>query len=444
MKKKFVVPIIVIISLAVVLTLVYVIFMRPVVIPGMGSGDIQNNDGITLATEFPIYDRSCEYVTLIINNNSGEDAEFGSGWSLEKKVLGGWANVPFQPNTTFTSILCILNDGGEKVMTCYLTNFMGEIADGKYRIVKEINDTPYTAEFEIGESEITAESPFGYELVGTFNKYSYDVAVADGCVDLSTGENEEKILHFLRAVQTEDREAQIRFVETNEKGELILTDIFRSRNGAYRLTKWNKDKLNEMRFSVSVASSVTTILDYSASLSDVFSVNYYSYLVTDGELIYLSNTSDYTAREDDFLIIPQESMNDELKSFIKNEYRTEEEYLTLKIWANDGLRSASKRERPEGDDLEFWVNEYSENGVGIKGQTLSLNKDNMNDPSGAKIVEFVWDAVNALTIVAEDGKLDGNTSFYYKFRDVDTFEPISYTHSVHDYIIEDGMILIPE
>lgn len=444
MKKKFLIPIIVVLALAIVFALAYVLFMRPLAIPGMGSGKVENEEGITLSTEFPVYDRSCNYVTLIIKNNSGENAEFGDSWLLEKKVLGGWAEVPFRPNNAFNSILYILNDGGEKVMTCYLTNFIGEIADGEYRIVKEINDTLYTAEFEIGESEITAEKPFGYEPIGTINKYGYDEAIADGCVNLTTGENEDKLLYFLNAVQTSEREAQVRFAEINSDGELVLTDIFRSRSGAYRVTEWNQDKLANTRMMMYASSSVGIINEYAMMLEDIITTDHYSYLVTDGKQIYLSNTSEYTERDDDILIVPKDLMSAELKSFIGKEYRAEEEYVTLTIWSNGGLRSATKSNMPDSDNLEFWVNEFSENGIGTRGQTLVLKKENLNDPDSAKIVDFVWNDDNSLMIIAEDGKLGGNTNYYYEFRSPDTFEIMSYTHSVHGYIVSDGEVLIPE
>ena len=129
----------------------FLVFFRPMVIPGRNSGEASEG-GISLSTQFPVYDSSCDYVTLVIGNHSGDAVEFGRPWKLEKKVLGQWSEVPFG-EIAFTSEAIWLTDGGSWAQKCSLTPFVGSVGDGEYRIAKKIGDGIHYAEFKIGEGD---------------------------------------------------------------------------------------------------------------------------------------------------------------------------------------------------------------------------------------------------------------------------------------------------
>lgn len=433
MKKKFVIPIIGICLVTIILTVSYILFMCPLVVPGNGSGEVAMiDDSIKMSTEFPVYDKTCEYVTIIIENNSGSSVEFDSEWSLEKKVLGTWMYIPFQSNAGFDSIAFNLDDGDEISNTCYISQTNGEMSNGKYRIIKVINGVIRAVEFEIGKSEITAETPFGYESLGTMEEYDYDVAVEDGVFIINTGENEENMIKFMKAVQMPGRESQIRIGALNEHNELLITDIFRSRDGAYRVTTWNQNEFSELRKTVYASSSVIKINEYVETLNNIMPTKYYSYLVTDGEQLYLSNYSKYIKNNNNMIILSSDSQISSIRDYIINDLETEDS-ISYKVYSDDGTYSAQVNEVQNSDKLEFVLSEAG------NSSRLMLNRENLNNPSEAKIVEFIWQSDNTLVIKAEDG-----SDYYYEFRNPETFEVIAYTHSEYEYIIENGIVMIPE
>ena len=180
MKKAIIIALTVIIVISVGIVL-FSIFANPMVIP-LNQNDrlgMNGDSDIIVSVEFPVYDKSCEYVTLLIENKGDKSIQFGDDWSLEKKVLGSWMNVPFRENVGFNSILRILEPGKTFAASCYLTIFNGDIGNGEYRIIKKIDTITYSAEFQIGESQITEKSPFGYTPVN-FMGYDLEDAVGEG------------------------------------------------------------------------------------------------------------------------------------------------------------------------------------------------------------------------------------------------------------------------
>ncbi|MBQ2708256.1 MAG: hypothetical protein IJF67_08315, partial [Clostridia bacterium] len=75
-------------------------------------GALDPDTGITLAVQYPIIDKSCETLRILIENGSDAAAQFGTEWSLEKRVGSTWRVVPFRANVGFESILHSVEPGG--------------------------------------------------------------------------------------------------------------------------------------------------------------------------------------------------------------------------------------------------------------------------------------------------------------------------------------------
>lgn len=450
MKKKIVIPAVTILAVILLALFAWLFFFRPLVIPFYNAGNGQTDSGgsVTMSVEFPVYDKSCEYVTLLIENGSSEPIEFGDGWSLEKNVLGSWMHVPFRPDVGVNSILRILQPGETYADDCWLTLFYGTLEDGEYRIVKELGDTQYYAGFAIGESEITVESPFGYVPLG-YQMIGYDAerAQADGACMYDDGKlgNEENFLAFLRSSQIRGKQAQVRLYEkVNEKGDILITDVTRLRSGAYRVIIWDQPTYDRVKMSILSSSDIRASEKYASELEEAVTIRYYSYLVTDGSEIRLSDYSDITKGEpsdNDLLLVPKESISDDVKQWMKHEYEVPAEF-TYSVWNREGTRCVHTNPLAKDSDerRSYYVNQFSEHGTGTRGMTYGLHQDLFRDTKNSRIVEFVWQDEHTLMVAADDG----SGMLYYEFRDTDTDERLSCTRSQYDYVIKDGEILIPE
>ncbi|MCD8382691.1 MAG: hypothetical protein LUC30_07225 [Clostridiales bacterium] len=98
-------------------------------------------------------------VTVLIDNQSGYEMEYGESFSLEMERDGGWYVLPPQETLEFNDLAYILPDMEQATATCDLTAY-GTLEAGHYRIVKD----DMTAEFwldENGELSAAGTEPSG-------------------------------------------------------------------------------------------------------------------------------------------------------------------------------------------------------------------------------------------------------------------------------------------
>lgn len=158
----------------------------------------------------------------------------------------------------------------------------------------------------------------------------------------------------------------------------------------------------------------------------------YSYLVTDGKDIYLSNHSswDENSREN-VRLIPTSSLPEweNAVNLIKQvtEDRLSSNITTYKVFSSDGTKYFIMSKEP----LEFGY-----------GNQHSSETGNIENKMGiaVEINEVLWADNNTILIVCKTN----SDMKYYEFFNVETKSVVSYTASMHDYTIVDGEILIPE
>lgn len=127
-----------------------------------GSSDtIYDKEDIIMNTEEGTYSSGVEEIKLNVENKSANEFYYGEDFSLEQEVDGKWSLVAPKEDIFVIEIAYILEGNGKGQITSHLDHY-GELADGHYRIVK--NMTKQTS----GEGE-SSDQPESYLLAAEFN-----------------------------------------------------------------------------------------------------------------------------------------------------------------------------------------------------------------------------------------------------------------------------------
>lgn len=107
---------------------------------------------VSMSTEQAAYPVGTDQLTVLLKNKSEEDYYYGKAFSLEKEEDDQWFVVPFEEGAAFIEIAILLGSGEETTETIDLSLFKGELATGKYRVLKEIAGETVAAEFLIEDN----------------------------------------------------------------------------------------------------------------------------------------------------------------------------------------------------------------------------------------------------------------------------------------------------
>ena len=380
-----------------------------------GRADASN---VVLSTQYPVYGNDCDYIVVIVENNTDEKVMLGLYCMMEKKVgdewmfvrhaSGGTDDIGFycEPDNSFSTI-------------CYLSSLDYDLDDGEYRIVKQVDGFWYAAEFTVGDSEITAETPHGFAPLEKLPAdYTLDEAAADGCVCVTVhGDviNGEKLDEFFAYAEQIYWRGQLRIVHTTIEGDLILTDVIRQ----------ERDRIDIVRDTTRDAYDIGAI-----------STSYYSFFHNTGENIYVSSYFDLADDPDPFYLIscPDKSAAPGLVGSYYDAFYDGQ--FSIQSWSPDGRIYAYCRSDNSERPAEFNVTSTGSSRGYLLGDSL---------PEHTRIIELKWQDANTIMAMAElpDG------GYYYEFVHIDTpeelnMERVSYTYSQSKYIIKDGLIVIPE
>lgn len=360
-------------------------------------GDFDESGEIVLRTEYPVIDRRMESIGCIISNHTGADMEFGTEYVLEVKGEDAWYQVPFPENMGWEAIAIRLPDGESYGKVINLAMMDHTFHDGEYRIVMRFTDRMVKAEFRMGESQITPETPFGFlPLQELPEDYSLEEAVANGDVVFSFQEtyNLEKLLHFAENVRL-GLPAMVRLVSFTVEGDPIIYDI--QRNVTYGGMEW-------YHFSGDCTRDA-----FSAPDDRKIREQNYSYLVTDGRDLYLSNYAEF--REDTRGLEESRCIvfQDELQ-IKEEEGEVWEQYGTILAWTRETtekrLEGNSIRRKvmsPDGSryvcldkDQEKGGNSFGYGSAGYADGDFRIpdSEDGQKEKTGSReitaIVDFEW------------------------------------------------------
>ena len=314
-----------------------------------------------LTPEWNEYDPSVESVWFTIQNCSGEIMETGTEYQLETQgENGNWKQVPFKENVGWNSILMVVQNGGTLAQACDLSMFEYDFSGGgTYRIVKQIGDQACAGMFELVEdAKISAETPYGYALLENLpREYSAVQRSGDGLdgIDLEAGVifdgqgayGVERVETFLKKTVL-GIPNQLRTVQDYGEGAVMVIDVIYE-NDHFLWRMWQDGTVVEKRFS---------------------------YIVTDGFSLYLSNAADWAGTQEynsDKVFLVPDGQCQELIPRLEQEMedRLAWNVTRYQVWSEDGFWSAGLSDPEFGTPTEFFVN-WQEPGKGGWGKYCDL------------------------------------------------------------------------
>lgn len=329
---------------------------------------------LELDTEWDVYDPSAEEIWCILSyEGEGDPLEFGAEYRLEVQTDSGWEQVPFVEGTGWDSVLYTLHVGESWAFPCVLSLFDYSFTDGTYRVVKEIGDQTLTAEFTLTEgAAISAETPYGFGPMEDLPEdWDTAEAAASGAVVFTEAgmENADAAETFLQKVSL-GIPSQLRTVQDYYESWPMLIDVIYE-NDSFLWRMRTGGEITEKRFS---------------------------YVVTDGTDVYLSNGADWESTEkydsDKAFLLPAGSGSALVpKAQALMEAQTAGSTVRYRIWSADGVWDASLTETP----TEFGVG-WQRPGEGSSGSLYDLG--NWYDEAPA-ITGLAWQADGTLRLTCE-------------------------------------------
>lgn len=338
--------------------------------------EVEAQEGLTLSAEWEAYDPSIEAIWFTLENNSGVEVSMGAEYSLERWLEGDsvpsdWYQVPLVENAGWITISYNLAPGEKFAQACNLSMFDYDFSGGgTFRVVKEIGDQTLTAEFTLTEgAAISAETPYGFGPMEDLPEdWDTAEATASGAVVFTEAgmENSDAAATFLEKVSL-GIPSQLRTLQNYYESWPMLIDVIYE-NDSFRWRMRTGGEITEKRFS---------------------------YVVTDGTDVYLSNGADWDSTErydsDRAFLLPsgsgsalvpraQELMADQ----------TAGSTVRYRIWSADGVWDASLTETP----TEFGVG-WQRPGEGSSGSLYDLG--NWYDEAPA-ITDIAWQADGTLRL----------------------------------------------
>lgn len=306
-------------------------------------------EGLVMAMERPIYDPSVTSCIYFIRNGTQETVEFGEPYRLQYWKNGGWQDP--QEDACFTAIGYCLPPGETKALSCWL----GENQKpGNYRLVKEVDGETLYAQFKLGESIYTAEKPYGFVPLEELDR----VPDVQGPISPEGGPGD--LAEFVQKTRL-DVPCQLRLVQ----GDGGVTDVIYE-NRHFLLRTLSEGQIAQTRFS---------------------------YLVTDGQDLFLSNRAEWDEEYKSVKVLPEAGT--ELVQMVQDitAARLEGNGARFRIWSEDGVWDAMFTDVP----TEFGVG-WQKPGEGSWGQMFDLQ---YWDGMETAILDLSWQEDNTLLLTCQ-------------------------------------------
>lgn len=302
-------------------------------------------EGLILELEHPVYDPSMTQYTYLVRNETEAPVEFGEPYALQCRAGNQWTDLTPRENFAFTAIGYSLEPGGVMALTCTLAMYEEPPEVGEYRLVKQVEGQTLYAPFTLGESPYTAETPYGFgpledlpETCGADTASEMDaVFTGDGV------RNPEAVEDFLFKAGL-GAPCQLRTVQDYGEGAVMVTDVI-FENDHFLRRERSGGVITERRFS---------------------------YLVTDGRNLYLSNGADWESGEkygDERTLLIPEGAAGEMTAAVEEmtAHRLEGNVTRYRLWSDDGVWDAVLSDTP----TEFGVG-WQKPGEGSRGSLYDL------------------------------------------------------------------------
>ena len=330
----------------------------------------------TLTAERDAYDPSVETVWCVLSyEGEGEPLEYGASYWLDvREEDGTWTQVPLAENTGWDAVLYTLPSGEKQAFPCSLSMFDYDFSDGgRFRVVKTVGDQPLTAEFTLTDgAAISAETPYGFGPMEDLPEdWDTAEASASGAVVFTEAgmENADAAETFLQKVSL-GIPSQLRTLQNYYESWPMLIDVIYE-NDSFRWRMRTGGEITEKRFS---------------------------YIVTDGTDVYLSNGADWDSTEqydsDKAFLLPSGSGGDLVPAAQElMADQTAGSTIRYRIWSADGVWDASLTETP----TEFGVG-WQRPGEGSGGSLYDLGDWYDEELS---IAGIIWEDDGTLGLTCE-------------------------------------------
>jgi len=314
--------------------------------------------GISMECEWPEYGTTAKEFTFFVRNNTDAEIDTGADFVLQRFQDGSWSAIPMVENAAFAAIAYIIRPGEARAYKGAFSLYDYEFSPGTYRVYKEIKGEAYTAEFfMVDKGRISSERPYGFAPLEQWKGDASDCVIFR---DDSVIENADLAYSFLTKVEL-DMDCQLRTAEYPAHGTAIVTDVIHEK-GRF---------LHRMLIEGEITES------------------WYSYLVTDGTDLYLSNGADWEHSliyaGNRLLLLPKGTADKELISMVEEMtvHRLESNITRYQLWSSDGEWSACITDTPT---------EFSMGGIGY-GATMDLQ-----DLGGLEtaILDLAWEGETLL------------------------------------------------
>lgn len=243
-----------------------------------GEGDFDTSEDVVLAIEYPVYDSSVTSYRYSVVNNTEETVTFGQQYSIEMLSDGEWKQLPPAEDVGWNSVGYEVAPGETLSNSFSFWPYAFTVVDGTYRLIKSVTLGDGEArlvcrEFSIGTSDITSGTPYGYppleDLPEEIDLETFDCDLATDPVGTIVAGSQERVAAFLGkvALGTPD---MLRLVSLTREGDAVLYDVvYENDHFLYRVDR-TRDRFAE------------------EGEEGIYEQRY-SYLVTDGEYLYLSD-----------------------------------------------------------------------------------------------------------------------------------------------------------
>ena len=211
--------------------------------------------GITMECEWTEYDLDAEKIVFLVHNNTDMTIETGVSFSMEVCTDGSWSGIPMIENAAWPAVGINIEPGTTRAFSGVFSVYDHDFHPGLYRVCKKMNGEVYTAVFFMAENSGKMLEPLE-EWESTENC----LMIQDDVIT----QNAESAVQFLEKVKLE-MDCQLRRVEYASDDVVSVIDVIHE-DGRFLVRRLRSGAVTE---------------------------NFYSYIVTDGEDLYLSNCADW-------------------------------------------------------------------------------------------------------------------------------------------------------
>ena len=350
------------------------------VLPPTCAETVSETGDYAIVCEWEEYACDVGRITFFVENHTQEPLETGVDFRLETLGdNGAWYEVPLVQNAGWVALGLQIPAGERTPLECWFPMYDYDFSGGgTCRIVKELNGQTVAGSFKMTEiSMISAQQPYGFapleELPGD---YSAADTVGNEVVFTESGAKNLAAVEVFLDKSGRGVDCQLRTVQDYGEGTPMVIDVIHE-NDHFLWRMWSAGQITEQRFS---------------------------YIVTDGSGLFLSNAVDWHHTElynsDTAFLIP-EGVTGEMLTVVEGQAagRLEGSVLRYRVWSTDGVYDAALTTEPD----EFSVG-WQKSGEGSRGELFSIQK---RDGKERVLTALEWQGSDLLLTcetVGADGK----------------------------------------